>query len=116
RPGGVVGGPEADELGRAIDRALRERGDAAEPDGALAEAAGWVLGEAAAQRQPTATACAGVARRFGFVGTVAVSVAFDLAHPAPGWREAIASLPRNFPINRYGVHASPGGGSAAVVF
>jgi hypothetical protein len=41
RPDGVVGGPRAAALANEVREALRARGDAAEPDGALAAVAAW---------------------------------------------------------------------------
>jgi uncharacterized protein YkwD len=116
RPNGVVGGPDATELARSIAGALTGRGDTAEPDGALAATARWFLAEVVAGRPPTSTACERTARRFGYVGTVVTAVAFDLDHPeAPGWREAMAGLPRNLPLTRFSVYVSPGARVAAVV-
>ena len=116
RPNGVSGAPEATELGRAISTALAGRGDTPEPDGALAATARWFLSEVVEGRPPTSTACARSARRSGYVGRIVMAVTVDLGQPGTrGWQEAIGTLPRNLPLNRFGVHASAGARVAAVV-
>ena len=116
RATGVAGGPDAVDVGRELAEALRQRGDVAEPDGALAATAGWFLREAVEGRQPSASDGDAVARRLGFVGSFQRAAAFSLEGPDAGiWRQTLADVPRNMPITRYGVYAAAGGRYVAVV-
>jgi uncharacterized protein YkwD len=112
RPNGVVGGAAARELSKAVAAALRARGDAAAADGALASAAAWFVGANAEGRRRGAELAA---RRAGFVGAVLTSAAFPIGE-SETWREALAALARNVPVTRYGIHVSPDGRVAGVVF
>ena len=67
RPDGVVGGARAGALANEVRDALRARGDAAEPDGALAAVAAWFAGQASGAQQ---RGMAQVALRAGFPGAV----------------------------------------------
>src|SRR5437763_7021076 len=70
RPDGVVGGTRAAALANEVREALRTRGDAAEPDGALAAVAAWFAGQASRAQQ---RGMAQVALRAGFPGAVSAS-------------------------------------------
>ena len=116
RPDGVVGGHVAQQVAAAVAQALRERGAEAEPDGALAATAGWFLEETVEDRKHGPHDGERVARHFGFAGDLLTLVTFGLeGEHARYWREALTQLPRNVPVTRYGVRASPAG-VAAVVF
>ena len=115
--GGVVGGEEAIALGRAVAGALRERGNQAVPDETLGRLAAWYLEEVGRGRNPSSPESVRAARRLGFVGAVHVAVVFPLpGSEAEMWRQALADIPRNLPVTRYGVRVSADGGAAAVAF
>jgi uncharacterized protein YkwD len=113
RPDGVLGGPRAAALAREVRDALRARGDAAEPDGALAVVARWLAGQGRAARQG---GLADVALRAGFPGAVSTAAAF---RPDAGaddvWRQALADIAGNLAVTRYAVYVSPAD-IAVVVF
>jgi uncharacterized protein YkwD len=113
RPNGVAGGAAARALSTAIADALRARSDAAEPDGALAAVAAWLLAANGDESRKRSLETA--ARRSGFVGAVLTASTFPVGEP-DRWRRALAALARNQPVTRYGVTVSPDGGMAGVVF
>jgi uncharacterized protein YkwD len=117
RPEGVVGGPIAVALADRIAGALRESGDDALPDGALAAAATHYVRETARGRRPGTAECEAIARRLGFAGVVFEVVGFSHDNPRGEmvWRRALARGPRNVPVTRYGLHASPSSEVAALV-
>ncbi|MET0591782.1 MAG: CAP domain-containing protein, partial [Polyangiaceae bacterium] len=84
-------------------------------DGALNATAQWVLHEANERHALSVVSVDGASRHFGFAGVVHSVVAFDLDH-ALDWQEALARIPKNIPVNRFGVSTSPAGRSASVVF
>jgi hypothetical protein len=105
----------APNLEAQIASALSERGQAAVVDGALNATARWVLRQAN-QRQALGVASVdGASRHFGFAGVVHSVIAFD-AQGASDWQEALARIPKNVLVNRFGVSMSPRGSSSAVVF
>ena len=105
RPDGVVGGTRAAALANEVREALRARGDAAEPDGALAAVAAWFAGQASRAQQ---RGMAQVALRAGFPGAVSASAAFRLdAAGDDVWRRALADIATNLPVTRYAVYVSP---------
>ena len=105
RPDGVVGGPRAAALANEVREALRARGDAGEPDGALAVAARWLAGQGAGARQ---RGLADVALRAGFPGAVSTAAAFRLDAGADDvWRQALADVAGNLAVTRYAVYVSP---------
>src|SRR5204862_258763 len=114
RPDGIVGGPPADELARSIADALRARGSAAVPNGALGATATWMLRQALDAPKSQAAGSEGAARRFGFVGGVLAAAAFPLggASGADLWREVLGDVTPNLPITRYGVSALADGSAA----
>jgi uncharacterized protein YkwD len=115
-PGGVVGGKLADRLAAAVAQALRERGAAAEPDGALAATATWFMRETAEHRDHSSHECERVARHYGFAGNLLTAVTAPLeGERSDLWRQSLRQMPVNLPVTRYGVRASPAG-LGAVVF
>jgi len=117
RPDGVVGGARSEGLAREIAAELQKRGTPAEPDGALAATASWFLREANEARSPGASTMDAAARRFGFAGVINSTMAFGLDDEHEGaWRAALAQVPPNIPVTRYGVSVSKSGRSAAVAF
>jgi uncharacterized protein YkwD len=115
-PGGVEGGQTAATLAEQIQARLRERGDAAEPDGALASAAVSLLREAAAGGDVTATRIDLVARRFGFAGVVPSS---GVARLDDTFRETleqlVQSVPGNMPVTHFGIIADESVRGAAIL-
>jgi uncharacterized protein YkwD len=113
RPDGVVGGPRAAALANEVREALRARGDAGEPDGALAVVARWLAGRGTGARQ---SGLADVALRAGFPGAVSSAAAFRLDAGADDvWRQALADVAGNLAVTRYAVYVSPAD-VAVVVF
>jgi uncharacterized protein YkwD len=102
------------ELEANVARELAARGHAAAADGALNATARWVLNEANQRRPLSVAGVDGASRYFGFAGVVHAATAFD-ADPALDWREALDRIPKNVPINRFGVSSSPTTRSSAVV-
>ena len=114
---GVVGGARADALARDVAAELEKRGTHATSDGALSAAASWLLREGLEGRSPGAGMRDAAARRFGFAGVVISSTGFALDDAHEGsWRLALAQVPPNLPLTRYGVSVSRSGRFAAVVF
>jgi uncharacterized protein YkwD len=113
RPSGVAGGAAATALAKAVVDALRARSDVAEPDGALAAAAAWLLAANGDESRKRGLETA--ARRAGFVGAVLTASTFPVGEP-DRWRRVLAALPRNQPVTRYAVYVSPDGGMAGVAF
>jgi uncharacterized protein YkwD len=114
RPNGVVGRVGARELQAEIDAALAERGASAQPDGALAATASWLLREVHDSRSVDPMRVEAAVRHFGFAGMSLSFAAFEIQ--SGYWREALAKVPRNVAVTRYGIRTSPSGRSAAVVF
>jgi hypothetical protein len=114
RPEGVVGGRRAQEVEAELVAALSERGYSAVADGALGATASWGLRELHEGRTFGLMAVDSASRYFGFGGVPLFFVPF-----APGdsstWREAVAAIPKNLPLTRYGIRVSPGGHSGAFV-
>jgi uncharacterized protein YkwD len=115
RPDGAVGGPGIEALRAEIAAALAERGTPAEADGALSAAASWALRELTKGRQVDPISVETISRRFGF-GGVFVGLAAGNATDGEPWREQLARLPANIPLNRYGIRTSPSGRLMAVAF
>ena len=117
-PDGVIGGAEAERLASDVVAELAKRGTSAVPDGALAGAATWVLREANSGK--TSLSYAGTdaaARRYGFVGALVSFIGFPIDGSGDEqWRKALALVPPNMPINRFGISVSKSGRSAAVAF
>jgi uncharacterized protein YkwD len=113
RPDGAVGGPRAAALAREIREALRDRGDHAEADGALAATAAWMAGQSADARRHGMRE---FAVREGFPGMVSTAAVYQLdGGDGDAWRQSLASIARNLPVTRFGVYVSPDG-LAVVVF
>ncbi len=117
-PNGVIGGPGAERLAADISAALAERGSTAVPDGALAGAATWVLREVNEGHSSIGLSAAdAAARRYGFAGVPLSIAGFALDENSEAqWRKALAFVPPNIPINRYGISVARSGRSAAIVF
>ncbi|HYP99399.1 MAG TPA: CAP domain-containing protein [Polyangiaceae bacterium] len=114
---GVIGGAAAQELEVELAAELARRGNIAVADGALAATASWILDELANEHPLDQTSSEATARRNGFVGVVLSMAGFELrAAQRSLWRDAIARVPANMPITRYGIKATPDGRAAAVVF
>ena len=100
RPGGVVGGPRAAALANEVREALRARGDAGEPDGALAAVAAWLAGQGTGAQQTRHGARSRCAR---------ASRAWSRPRPRSGWTPAPTTSGagrwrtsrRNLPVTRY---------------
>ena len=103
------------ELAAEITAELAKRGEKAVADGALTVTAKWLLREALQNRPAGATSAEAASRHFGFAGVLAALAAYGPDQPG-AWREALARIPKNSRINRFGVSASPRGPSFAVVF
>jgi uncharacterized protein YkwD len=105
----------APALEAEVAAALAKRGDKAVADGALTATARWLLREANQQRPVGPQSADAASRHFGFSGVVTSLVSYDAAHPET-WKEALAQIPKNVQLNRFGVCASPTGQSSAVIF
>jgi uncharacterized protein YkwD len=110
---GAVGGPGVNEVEARVKRALAERGQHAEADGALAATSAWVLDQLYHQHQIDQLGADAASRHFGFGGVVELFLLFDVRSDA--WRDQLASLPGNMPLTRYGIFVSPSGSTASVV-
>ncbi len=114
---GVVGGQGGAQLGANIAAELAKRGTPAVADGTLAAAATWVLRDLNEGRGIDQISSEAAARRFGFTGVVESMAGFSLdAENGEAWREALARVPPNLPITRFGVSVSDSGRTAAVMF
>ncbi|HKO49916.1 MAG TPA: CAP domain-containing protein [Polyangiaceae bacterium] len=113
----AVGDARSEDLAREIAAELKKRGTPAVLDGALTATASWFLREANEARNPSASTMDAAARRFGFAGVINSTMAFALDDEhRETWRAALAQVPPNMPITRYGVSVSRSGRSAAVTF
>ena len=112
QPRGVAGGKTAEQVAAKVARALRERGAAAEADGALGELAAWYLRAWEAKRTIASVHSERLVQQHGFAGNLLGAVATS-ATDADAWRERLAAVPVNLPVNRYGVRASPAGVAVA---
>lgn len=115
---GVRGGAVASDAQRLLEERLRARGDAAEPDSALAATAAWALQSAYARRSVSDTKLVTTtAQRFGFAGPVLGLVAGPLAEEQVrlSVNELVAQVPSNTRINRYGIVAGRGSDVALVI-
>jgi hypothetical protein len=110
RPNGVVGGPAAKQPERLLVRQLLARGDTAEPDGALAAQATWLIAEASAGRRDAGSPNYAVAERAGFAGEVLGELVQSVEHPdLERWmRDLVSIVPSDSPITRYGIAAAAG--------
>ncbi|HEX3850488.1 MAG TPA: CAP domain-containing protein [Polyangiaceae bacterium] len=115
-PGGVVGGNGGDSLAANISAELAKRGTSASPDGQLAAAATWILHEMNSGRTIDLTSSEAAARRFGFAGVIVSMAGFGTEADGEVWRDALARVPPNMAVNRFGISVSNSGRSAAVVF
>lgn len=115
KPEGAVGGPGAEALHSEVAKALAERGDTAQLDGALSAAASVALSEANRGHPVDLMAMEAAARRFGFAGVLVSIAVSDMGHRSR-ILEHVRELPENVPITRYGIRVSPSGYSAAVVY
>ena len=112
---GVVGGQRAQELEAEVVAALRERGGGTPAaDGALGATASWALRELHEGRSFGLMAVDSASRYFGFGGVPVFFMAFG-TDDSSGWRDAVAAVPKNVPLTRYGIRVSPAGHSAALV-
>lgn len=105
----------APQLEAAVGGELAQRGRASVADAALNATARWVLAEAMQGRSLSVAGVDGASRHFGFAGVVHSVVAFDEGH-ARDWWEALEQIPKNVPVNRFGVSVSPAGRVSAVVY
>jgi uncharacterized protein YkwD len=105
----------APELESRVAGELAQRGSTAVADAALHATARWVLAEAMQGRSLSVAGVDGASRHFGFVGVVHSVVAFD-ADRSRDWLEALEQIPKNVPVNRFGVSTSPAGRVSAVVY
>jgi len=115
RPDGAVGGPGIEALRAEVAAALAERGTPAEADGALSAAASWALRELTQGRRLDPISLETISRRFGF-GGVFLGLAAGDETQGDSWREQLARVPANIPVNRYGIRKSPSGRLMAVAF
>jgi uncharacterized protein YkwD len=115
-PGGVVGGNGGDSLAANISAELAKRGTSASPDGQLAAAATFILHEMNSGHTIDLTSSEAAARRFGFAGVIVSMAGFGTEADGEMWRDALARVPPNMAINRFGISVSNSGRSAAVVF
>jgi hypothetical protein len=113
RPDGVLGGKGLAELHKKVLEILAARNDDAQADGALGATASWCLNEVLHDRKIDAISIDLASRHFGYAGTVLTSVVFATADD--DWRENLDTLPKNVPIDRYGIAVSPRGQSAAIL-
>jgi uncharacterized protein YkwD len=114
RPHGVMGRIGARQLQADIESVLAARAATPQPDGALAATASWLLREVHENRRVDPTGVEAAARHFGFAGMILSFAAFETE--SGYWREALAQIPSNMAITRYGIRTSPSGRSAAVIF
>ena len=105
----------APELAAEVTAELAKRGDKAVADGALTATAKWLLNEALQDRPLGPRSADAASRHFGFAGVVTALAAYGSQEPG-AWREALARIPKNVQLNRFGVSASPTGRVFAVVF
>jgi uncharacterized protein YkwD len=104
--GGVRGGKAADDAEALLLEKLAARGDAADSDGALANAASAVLRAAYAQEQVTREAAVDVAQRFGFAGMFWGFAVVGVDRLNAELTSLLAQIPKNMQINRYGITAT----------
>ncbi|HEX2659960.1 MAG TPA: CAP domain-containing protein, partial [Polyangia bacterium] len=71
-----------------------------------------------AGRNPNSAVSESAAARFGFLGALHAASVFSLKGDlaAGPWRDVLSELPRNVPVNRFGVWTSPDGTVGSVVF
>ena len=104
------GGGSAGEAEDLLEAELSARGDEAEPDAALAAAAAWTLRSAYAREAVSTGSATDASYRFGFAGSFLGFIAGPLEQERT--KEAVKSLvsqvPKNMPINRYGIVAGQG--------
>ncbi len=107
---------DGEKLAADITKELVARGNEPSADGALAGAAAWVLHELNEGNSLNQSQAEDAARRFGFAGVVTTLAAFSLdAENGDAWRTALAKVPNNMPITRYGICVAPSGRTAAVL-
>jgi uncharacterized protein YkwD len=97
---------------------LRERGDHAEPDGALSATAAWVLrGAYAGESRLDARAVEATAQRYGYTGVVLGTMVGTLNNPdvVAIIEQTVAQVPVNRRVTRYGVRAAVGRNVAIVI-
>src|SRR5689334_823136 len=107
--------PGTQQLATDVTAELAKRGHKAVADGALNATARWLLREANQRRTVGPLSADAASRHFGFPGVVHSIAIFD-TEQSQTWREALAHIPQNMQLNRFGVSVSPAGRSAAVVF
>jgi uncharacterized protein YkwD len=113
--GGVPTAGEGERLASEIEAALRERGDSAKPDGALAKLGAWGLDRTEGAKAPGGEAVEEEARRLGFMGELWGAAYVPMSGPdREAWRQSLATIPRNMPVTRYGVAVRADGRVAAV--
>jgi len=107
----------AQQLEAELTAELARRGNSAVADGALGATASWILNELAERRPLDQSSSEATARRNGFAGVVLSMAGFELRSGQQSlWREAMARVPANMPITRYGIKTTSDGRAAAVVF
>ena len=115
---GVVGGEAAKDAADLLVAYLGERGDHAEPDGALSAAAAWILqGAYAGENRLDSRAVEATAQRYGFAGLVLGAVVSSLNNQdsVVTIEQIVAQLPSNQRVTRYGVRGAPGRNVAIVI-
>jgi len=116
---GVRGGENARAAERILQDELVPRGDQAEPDAALAATAAWLLHTAYVGQNNTsdATEITLATQRFGFAGSILGSATGNMGAEAghDALRDILSQVPKNTPINRYGIAAGRGQ-DVAIVF
>lgn len=116
-PDGVLGGEGRERLAADVAAAVAARGAQASPDGALAATASWILREVNLGHPLNQSATEAQARRFGYAGVIVSMAGFGLdTDNGEAWRTALAQVPPNLPVTRYGISVAQSGRSAAVVF
>src|SRR5258707_11948706 len=115
---GVRGGSVASDAENRLREYLQARGDKAEPDTALAATAAWAL-RSAYSKEPVsdATIATQGAQRFGFTGIIHGVMIGPLEEERARvfLKELVAQVPKNSPINRYGIMGGTGSNVAVVI-
>ena len=109
-PNGVVGGKAAVQYEAMLVEQLSARGDVAEPDGALAAQAIWLIQESSAGRPVDGLTGDRVAQRAGFAGSGHAYHVRPVHFPRPeqALRNLVMTVSRDYRITRYGVGKPPG--------
>src|SRR5688572_26490385 len=109
RSGGVRGGGAASEAEELLEKQLEARGYEAEADGALADAAAWLLRRAYEQLEMSAPSLGrDAAIRSGYAGEFLGFAAGSLDTNAQAIERLVEQVPKSAVVNRYGIVAGNG--------